>query len=197
VGPFYFDPRLVRPDITEGRPGMPLELRMRVLDGTTCKPLPGARVDIWHADARGIYSGYDGQGDDGRTSAVGETYLRGAQTTGADGVVTFRTVYPGWYPGRTPHIHIKVFLDKRTVLAGQAYFPDGLSARIYRERAPYNVRPVADTVNAGDFLFRSGGKEDGGAVLAITEATDIVTASLDITIGRAPPAGIRGWLPVE
>jgi protocatechuate 3,4-dioxygenase beta subunit len=194
-GPFYFDPALVRPDITDGRPGAPLDLTLRIIEHGPCTPIPNARVDIWHADARGIYSGYDGQGDDGRASAKGEKYLRGTQITDADGRVTFRSVYPGWYPGRTPHIHIKVFLDKLTVLTGQVYFPDDVSARIYRDRAPYNARPVADTTNARDFLFKAGEREGGGIVLA-TEEKDggPVTASLLIAVDRSGEAAKgQGW----
>ncbi len=194
-GPFYFDPALVRADITEGSPGASLDLTLRIIEHGPCTPIPNARVDIWHADARGIYSGYDGQGDNGRASAKGEKYLRGTQFTGADGRVTFRSVFPGWYPGRTPHIHIKVFLDKLTVLTGQVYFPDDVSARIYRDRAPYNVRPVADTANAGDFLFKAGEREGGGIVLA-TEEQDggLVTASLLVAVDRSGEAAkSQGW----
>jgi protocatechuate 3,4-dioxygenase beta subunit len=194
-GPFYFDPKLVRADITEGRPGAPLDLILRVIEHGPCTPIPNARVDVWHADAGGIYSGYDRQGDDGNASAKGQTHLRGTQITDADGRVTFRSVYPGWYPGRTPHIHIKVFLDRLTVLTGQIYFPDDLSARIYRERAPYNTRPVADTTNDRDFLFKAGEREGGGIVMA-TEEKDggLVSASLLIAIDRSGEAAKgQGW----
>jgi protocatechuate 3,4-dioxygenase beta subunit len=194
-GPYYFDPELVRADITEGRPGAALDLTLRVIEHGPCTPTAGARVDVWHADAGGIYSGYDGQGDDRRTSATGEKYLRGTQNTGADGRVTFRSVYPGWYPGRTPHIHIKVFLDKLTVLTGQIYFPDDLSARIYRDRAPYNVRPVADMTNDRDFLFKAGEREGGGIVLAAEEKDGgVIAASLLIAVDRTGEAAKgQGW----
>ncbi|MGZ8410044.1 MAG: intradiol ring-cleavage dioxygenase, partial [Hyphomicrobium sp.] len=73
-GPFYFDPKLVRADITEGRPGAPLDLTLRVIEHGPCTPIANARVDVWHADAGGIYSGYNGQGDDGNASAEGQTH---------------------------------------------------------------------------------------------------------------------------
>src|SRR5882757_877680 len=80
-GPFYLDPRLVRAQIAEGRAGVPLRVDLRVIDGATCKPSERARVDIWHADARGIYSGYEGQGDKQDLSTVGQKFLRGTQFT--------------------------------------------------------------------------------------------------------------------
>lgn len=174
-GPFYFDPKLVRTDITEGRPGAPLALTLQVVSAKDCARLKGARVDLWHADGQGMYSGYRGQGDAG-VSTRGETFLRGTQFTGADGQVRFATIYPGWYPGRTPHIHFKVFLDAASLVTGQLYFPDALSARIYATRAPYNERKAKRDIlaNEEDFIFQdqSGGdtlvsvKEDGGSYVA-------------------------------
>src|SRR6478672_12245544 len=101
-GPFYFDPKLVRADITEGRRGAPLALTLQVASVKDCARLKGARIDLWHADGQGMYSGYRAQGDDG-ISTRGETFLRGTQLTDANGQVRFATIYPGWYPGRTPH----------------------------------------------------------------------------------------------
>ena len=113
---------------------------------SACKPLPDARVDIWHADASGIYSGYRGQ--PGNISTEGETFMRGTQFADANGIVEFRTVYPGWYPGRTTHIHFKVFLDQASVLTGQIFFPDEVSDQVYATVAPYNERSARrDTTN--------------------------------------------------
>jgi protocatechuate 3,4-dioxygenase beta subunit len=110
-GPFYFDAKLVRSDITEGKEGSPLVLTLQIVEAKDCAAIPEARVDIWHADGLGLYSGYADQ-DSG--SAEGETFLRGTQLTGADGEVRFNTIYPGWYPGRTPHIHFKAFVESAT-----------------------------------------------------------------------------------
>jgi protocatechuate 3,4-dioxygenase beta subunit len=122
-GPFYFDPKLVRADITESRAGAPLALALQVVSATDCVAIKGARVDLWHSDGLGMYSGYRGQGDEG-VSTRGKTFLRGTQFTGAGGQVRFATIYPGWYPGRTPHIHFKVLLDAKSLVTGQLYFPD-------------------------------------------------------------------------
>lgn len=184
-GPYYFDPGLVRADITEGRPGTPLTIALNLIDYATCAPLANVRVDVWHADAGGVYSGYAGQGDTRDQSTKGEKYLRGTQVSGADGRVEFKSVYPGWYPGRTPHIHVKAFLGETAMLTGQMYFPDDVSARVYRAHAPYQARPVADTTNAQDFLFRQGEKEGGGIVLAVDETDGGMRATLIIAVDRS------------
>lgn len=193
-GPYYFDPNLKRADISEGRPGAPVKLVLKILELGSCKPLANARVDVWHADASGIYSGYSGQGDKHDTSTKGQTYLRGTQTTDENGVVTFNTIYPGWYSGRTPHIHVKGFLDQKTVVTGQAFFPDDFSARVYRETQPYASRPVPDTTNKTDGIFRDGEKEGGGTVLALVNEGGIIQASLTISVDRSGAArNAQGW----
>jgi protocatechuate 3,4-dioxygenase beta subunit len=149
-GPYYVANERLRRNITEGRPGTPLTLRLTVVDAKTCRPIKGAAVDIWHCDASGIYSGFGA----GRAS---RTFMRGIQRTNANGVATFRTVYPGWYQGRTVHIHVKVHVRGNVVHTGQLYFPDRVTDAAYR-RAPYTRRPNRDVRNADDAIFRSGGK---------------------------------------
>jgi protocatechuate 3,4-dioxygenase beta subunit len=157
-GPFYFDPKLVRADITEGKPGAALALTVQVVEAESCAKLAGARVDIWHSDGLGVYSGYAGQ-ETGSTP--GETFLRGTQFADADGQVRFATIYPGWYPGRTPHIHFKVILDETDLVTGQLYFPDIISERIYATLLPYRERKEErDTMNANDFIFQKQGGAD-------------------------------------
>lgn len=180
-GPFYFDPKLLRADIAEGRPGAPLEVALDVVEAGGCSPLAGARVDIWHADALGAYSGYDRQGDGRNLSTRGETFLRGALLTDGAGRVRFRTVWPGWYPGRTTHIHFKVRLDARSVLTGQLYFPDEISERIYAA-APYDARKGRrDTLNATDGLLRRSGLR---SIAAVEEKPDRHVAVLTLAVDR-------------
>jgi protocatechuate 3,4-dioxygenase beta subunit len=190
-GPFYFDPDLLREDITEGRPGVPLRLALQITDGATCQPIPGARVDVWHCDATGQYSGYDGQGDDRSISTKGEKFLRGTQTTNANGEVTFKTIYPGWYRGRTTHIHFKVLLDETAMLTGQMYFPDALSEYIFTSIAPYNARTAKrDTLNSTDWIARADG--DHITFVSLREEADAYVATLVIGVDRAAgpePAG--------
>jgi protocatechuate 3,4-dioxygenase beta subunit len=139
-GPFYLDPKLLRSDITSGQPGAPLELSMQVVRAGDCATLAGARVDIWHADALGLYSGYAKQSGVGGIStepAVGKQYLRGTQLTDAQGNVQFRTIFPSWYGGRTPHVHFKVFLTNKEVVASQIFFPDEINKEVFAQWQPY------------------------------------------------------------
>jgi len=179
-GPFYFDPKLVRTAIAEGKAGAPLTLALQVVDAGTCAALNEARVDIWHCDGLGVYSGYARQ-ETG--SAKGETFLRGTQFTDGDGRVAFDTIYPGWYPGRTPHIHFKVILDDKDLVTGQLYFPDTVSEHVYATHSPYRERKQErDTVNANDFIFL---EQRGADTLADTEeAGGSYRASLVIGIKR-------------
>jgi protocatechuate 3,4-dioxygenase beta subunit len=150
-GPYYLEGDLVRRNITEGRPGVPLALRLTVVDVSTCKPIRGAAVDVWHCDAEGLYSGVSSQ------DTENETFLRGIQRTDRTGLAVFKTIYPGWYPGRTVHIHLMVSLGGNTVHTGQLFFPDTLTDAVYR-RAPYNERPNRSPRNASDSIFRNGGR---------------------------------------
>ena len=118
-GPFYVDTDQVRRDITEDREGTPLRLALRVRDASACTPVRDALVDIWHADAGGVYSGFE--------AGEGDTFLRGVQVSDTDGIVQFATVYPGAYQGRTVHIHAKVHIDNGTALTTQLYFDDDVS----------------------------------------------------------------------
>jgi protocatechuate 3,4-dioxygenase beta subunit len=139
-GPFYLDPKLIRGDITSGQSGAPLQLAMQVVRAGDCATLSNARVDVWHADAIGLYSGYEKQSGVGGISvapAVGKQYLRGTQFTDAQGNVQFRTIFPSWYGGRTPHVHFKVFLGGKEVVASQVFFPDEITKEVFNEWQPY------------------------------------------------------------
>ncbi|WP_425051935.1 intradiol ring-cleavage dioxygenase [Psychromarinibacter sp. S121] len=147
-GPYYLDDVLVRRDIREDREGVPVLLRMQVVDAS-CAPIPGARVDVWHCDAQGVYSSFGG-GEAGQSSETGETFLRGTQMADDTGLVEFDTIYPGWYRGRTTHIHYKVWLDETNILTGQIFFPDALSEYLYDHAMPYLRDGTRDTVNSID-----------------------------------------------
>jgi protocatechuate 3,4-dioxygenase beta subunit len=150
-GPYYIAGEKLRRNITEGRPGAPMLLRAFVVDATTCKPIRNAAVDIWHADAGGVYSGFG-------AGAANRTFMRGVQRTNAKGRATFRTVYPGWYQGRTVHIHVKVHVGGNELHTGQLYFPDKTSDAVYK-KAPYNQRPNRSVRNSDDNVYRSGGSK--------------------------------------
>ena len=149
-GPYYISGEKLRRDVTNGKPGTRLDLALKVVDASSCRPIRGATVDIWHCDASGVYSGFG-------AGASNRTFLRGKQKTDAHGVARFKTIYPGWYPGRAVHIHVKVHVRGNVVHTGQLFFSDAVTDAAYR-KAPYNKRPNRDPRNSGDSIFVNGGK---------------------------------------
>jgi protocatechuate 3,4-dioxygenase beta subunit len=150
-GPFYVDQARVRDVISEGKPGVALRLAIHVIAASSsCAPIPGTRVDVWHCDALGIYSGYEGVAIAPRhlEPVDDQAFLRGTQLTDAAGGVQFRTIYPGWYEGRTPHVHLKLRVGAK-VATTQIYFPDEVTDAVYA-RTPYDRHAKRDTTNATD-----------------------------------------------
>jgi protocatechuate 3,4-dioxygenase beta subunit len=127
-GPFYFDTKLVRQEIAEGRPGIPIEYRLMVVNAN-CQPVPNAAVDIWQCDSDGVYSGYAGQATGANTS--GMTFLRGIQLTNAQGLARFTAIYPGWYPRRVTHLHVKIHLSSKAIVTTNLFYPDAVNAEVY------------------------------------------------------------------
>jgi protocatechuate 3,4-dioxygenase beta subunit len=170
-GPFYIDLARVRRNIVEDRQGVPLALAVTVVDASTCEPIRDAAVDIWHCDARGLYSGEPSEGSED------ETFLRGIQLTDTDGQAEFATIYPGQYPGRTTHIHLKVHSGGRQTdgtyagghisHTGQLFTADRSDAEVFA-LAPYNRNAAEITPREADFIFR----DQGGAssALKLTQA---------------------------
>lgn len=166
-GPYFVDTRLNRSDIrsdpTDGtvKPGTPLRLTFQVsrLDGARCAPLAGALVDIWQCDGGGVYSGV--KDINNFFDTTGKQFLRGHQLTDAKGRVEFQTVYPGWYEGRTVHIHFKIrttpSAQRGTEFTSQLYFEDVLSDTVFK-KAPYAANPQRRVRNVGDGIFRGGGR---------------------------------------
>ncbi len=171
-GPFYANVNLMRRDITDNKAGAPLELQLRVVDADTCSPIVDATVDIWHADADGVYSAFPGQGDSASIDTSGESFLRGVQATDVDGLTTFASIYPGWYRGRTTHVHVKVHFDDNTRVTSQLYFPDQVTAVAYAT-ASYSARGPKDTSNENDDFsaanpaLRMTVTESGGSFVAV------------------------------
>jgi protocatechuate 3,4-dioxygenase beta subunit len=147
-GPYYIQSSQVRQDITDGKKGLPLDIELTIVNGNTCQPIANAMVDLWHADAEGLYSAYPGQGDNRTIDNSRETFLRGVQVTGSDGKVTFKTIYPGWYRGRTTHVHF----NNNTLVTSQLYFPEDVNQTAYTS-ALYKVRGQKDTPNASDMVY--------------------------------------------
>jgi protocatechuate 3,4-dioxygenase beta subunit len=147
-GPYYRSDGLKRSDIREGRGGELLRLVLTVVDATTCDPIQNAKVDIWHADRQGNYSGFGATAGD-------PTFLRGFQRSDAAGRVRFVTTFPGWYPGRTAHIHVKVHTGGSVVHTGQLYFPQRFNDRVYAQ--PRYQHAGVQVTNHQDGIFNSSG----------------------------------------
>jgi protocatechuate 3,4-dioxygenase beta subunit len=158
LGPCFYDsPNRV--DVSEGYPGLPMRLVLRVVDAM-CRPIAGARVDIWHTGHTGLYSGgpipFCTGGD---PDAIAHGYGRGSQTTDEDGLVAFHTCFPGAYDGRALHIHFQVFPTGATMasIVSQIFFPQPLIDEVFASHPDYVDHGVPDTTNARDAIYRSVG----------------------------------------
>ncbi|MFJ3668022.1 intradiol ring-cleavage dioxygenase [Streptomyces sp. NPDC090106] len=189
-GPYYLDGALVRKDITEGKSGVPLTLRLTVVDATDgCTPVKGAAVEIWHCDAWGYYSGYTtanpggsapAESEDGST-ANDQTYLRGYQIANGNGVVKFETIFPGWYTPRTCHIHVRVHTggekadgtyEGGTVnYTGQLFFADDIAEEIFTLE-PYSQHSGSYTTLDNDMVYDGGGASSGLLTLKAVHKKD-------------------------
>ena len=166
-GPYYYQSSLRRRAIAEGRSGVPLKLRITVASalrpGDACPPLSDAVVDIWHADADGLYSNV---GADLQTeNTVGQTFMRGHQVTDATGQVEFDSVVPGWEIGRNvaraTHVHVKVFHENKVVTA-QLYFPNQFLDELYANVDPYRTHQQMTAPGTERLVNRLRNEEDGG-----------------------------------
>ncbi|WP_053846329.1 intradiol ring-cleavage dioxygenase [Streptomyces sp. NRRL B-24085] len=189
-GPYYLDGALVRKDITEGKSGVPLSLRLTVVDATDgCTPVKGAAVEIWHCDAWGYYSAYTtanpggsapAESEDGST-ANDSTYLRGYQIANANGVVKFETIFPGWYTPRTCHIHVKVhtggskedgtYEGGKVNHTGQLFFDDTVAEAVFALE-PYSRHSGSYTTLDNDMVYDGGGTSSGLLTLQAVHKAD-------------------------
>jgi protocatechuate 3,4-dioxygenase beta subunit len=226
-GPFYVDYDKVRRDITEDKPGVPLQLKIALVNAKTCSPLANAALDIWHCDAMGVYSAFTdvkmgpppggGGGPGGRPPmgpppegfgpppgmgnhrALDKTrFLRGIQATDGSGIAQFQTIYPGWYQGRTIHIHLKVHIGGHVAHTGQLFFPEDITERIAKLQPYAKHSDLHRTTQAEDMVFQDEHGAPGLMTLnRIQPRTDaagfIATVTLAVDPDATPaPVGMRG-----
>lgn len=166
-GPYWVDEQLNHSDLATDptdnsvQVGLPLVLAITVSQRANgvITPLPNAYVDLWHCNAYGIYSdesAYNPGGGTGTVVTTGRKFLRGYQVTDGHGNVRFTSIYPGWYSGRTPHIHARVRLYSGSTttenFTTQFFFDESITDVVY-QMAPYNTRTARDTTNNTDGIY--------------------------------------------
>ncbi len=150
-----------REDVSEGYAGLPVRLALLIVDATTCMPVPNVRVEIWHTQRTGVYSGNTPNPQTcsgGDADAPNHFYFRGSQTAGDDGRVDFDTCYPGWYSGRAIHIHFRVYIGDQATTTSQLFFDDALNAEIFADHPDYSEFGQPNTTNDVDNVI--GGEDD-------------------------------------
>jgi protocatechuate 3,4-dioxygenase beta subunit len=167
-GPYFIDRTALRRDIREEKPGVPLDLRLRVVAGDGCTPVPGALVEVWQCDALGAYSGFTDASPDAMPMSIDQQpprddtrFLRGGQIADPSGLVSFRTIVPGFYAPRVQHIHVKVFVEEGTVLTSQVYFPEQVIAAVEAQE-PYRQRGPSPFTNRNDIAIHESEGATGG-----------------------------------
>jgi protocatechuate 3,4-dioxygenase beta subunit len=197
-GPYYIDGEQIRSDITEGKPGVPVTLNLRLVDVNACQALANASVAVWHCDALGYYSGFTANdpdtpaGGDGGGPTDDYTFCRGVQVSGADGRVQFRTLYPGWYYGRAIHIHVKVYAGGSAVHTGQLYFQETLTQQVARQY-PYNTHTFQRWTNDQDEIYVDEGGAQSVLATSFVQPGNVAAGLIAaITLGIDPNAW-PGW----
>lgn len=197
TGPYYVKGELIRSDILENEPGVPITLDFQFVDVETCEPIEDLYSDIWNCNATGVYSGLvaNGNGNTADTSNLNATFLRGIQKTDSDGVLQFKTLFPGHYSGRATHHHIVAHLDV-TILPnntisggtmahiGQLFWDQDLIYEI-EATSPYSENTVSITTNEDDRVFSD---ETSGST------SDPVLSY--VRLGDSLSDGLFGWITI-
>ena len=174
---------MVRSDIRADRTGVAITVNITIKNtNNSCAALAGAIVDIWHCDKDGYYSEYGGSG----MQSVNYTavhFLRGRQTTDANGLVSFTSVFPGWYSGRATHIHVHIYnASGNSLLVTQIAFPEGSSSAVATVNGSggtaygYTKGMSGYTYNAADNVF-----SDDTAGVEIAAVTGSISAGYTLT----------------
>ncbi|KAJ3806903.1 Intradiol ring-cleavage dioxygenase [Lentinula lateritia] len=208
-GPYYINNEMIRTNLTEDQLGIPMTLDIAVIDVTTCEPMENVLVEIWAANATGVYSGYSAMieggppGPPAQPLSRNETFLRGGAPTSADGLVELVTIYPGFYAGRTAHIHTMIHMNwersengtfvstsGNLLHVGQFFFEEKWNDEVYAT-SPYTVNTNKRTYNDQDGQMNDSEDADGNsAIVDISFAGEDLTEGLVgfITVGVDPHA---------
>ncbi len=176
------DSSMFRRAINEDKNGLALQVDLTIVNvNDNCAPLPNVRVDVWHCDKDGVYSGYSQPG----ANTVGQTFCRGIQMSDANGRVQFNTVYPGWYNGRTTHIHFEMYLSSVLSATSQLCFPDALNKQVYAT-SQYAAHGQNTSVasNSADNVFGDGSVYQTASVSENPDTGGLI-ASLVVGIAAA------------
>lgn len=209
-GPYFVDEMLNRSDIRidptddSVQEGILLKLIYHVTNvtGGICEPLEGVQVDVWHCNAEGSYSDVDDPG----FSTEGQKWLRGYQVTDEMGMAEFITIYPGWYSGRTTHIHFKIRTDPESdtgyEFTSQLFFDEDLTDIVHAQE-PYAAKGYRDTLNEDDSIFQESeglltldaienpDEEEGGYVANFYIGLDLDAETTEVSSGGGNPPGGR------
>ncbi|KPM47993.1 intradiol ring-cleavage dioxygenase [Jiulongibacter sediminis] len=176
AGPFPIKnpSNFVYQDITLDRQGVPLEVQLSIKDASNgCEALEGARVDIWHCDSDGNYSQYGGHSN--------ANFLRGRQITDSNGMVVFKTIFPGWYPGRAVHIHVQVFNNSgNSELITQIAFPAEVCDAVFQNATDFYSNGLADTSNERDGIFRDGFENEMASITGSVNEGFVLTHNIEV-----------------
>jgi protocatechuate 3,4-dioxygenase beta subunit len=176
----------IRSDIagTNTQSGVLFTLAIYVYDGKNgCAAMRNVQVDIWHCNAAGVYSGIQSSTNGNGVDYRSQSWLRGYQLTDSNGMVSFTTIVPGWYTGRTTHIHMRFRSTYDSASDGstntaQLFFDQTFIDNLSTTVSPYSSKGRNSVTNAGDSIYNS----EGGTTL--------------LSLSGSPSAGYRATFSI-
>lgn len=210
---------LVQTNIVGDRTGVAFTINIKILNtNNDCAALEGAIVDIWHCDKDGNYSEYGGTTMQ-QTDYTSYHFLRGRQTTNANGEVNFVSIFPGWYTSRATHIHVHIYNSAGTsLLVTQISFPEGSGSAVELVNSAtaygYTKGMSGYTYNASDNVFSDDstnsemctvtGSVSGGYALTheirvngpVLGVADLTTPDFDLSTVYPNPIEDQGYFAI-
>ena len=170
-------------DIRSDRTGVEMDVEITVVNkNNNCSPIPGALVDIWHCDKDGYYSEYGGTGMQ-TVNYQSLHFLRGRQMTGDKGVASFKTIFPGWYPRRAPHIHVHVYdATGKSLIVTQIAFPPDVCDLVYSKATQFYTRGTQDTPNDADGVFSNSWRDRLGVLTGSVSKGYLLTDRIVVSL---------------